>query len=82
MKPRAPLSDAIIVAVAKLVADAQGERRDPSHSDLDFQIARAGLSEADPKNQGKTVGKAKSRPLSARSADAAGFAPSRRTSWE
>jgi hypothetical protein len=58
-KSRAPLSDAIIVAVAKLVADAQGERRDPSHSDIEFQVKRAGLSNADPVSQGQTVGKAK-----------------------
>jgi len=58
-KPRAPLSDAIIVSVAKLVADAQGERRDPSHSDLEFQIKRSGLSEGDPVAHGQTAGKAK-----------------------
>lgn len=58
-RPRAPLSDSIIIAVAKLVADAQGERRDPSHSDLEFQIKRAGLGSADPVAQGQTVGKAK-----------------------
>jgi hypothetical protein len=55
----APLSDAIITAVAQLVDDAQSERRDPSHSDIEFEITRAGLSEGDPKNQGQTVGKAK-----------------------
>ena len=54
-----PFNDAIIVAVAKLVDDAQTERRDPSHSDLDFHIKRAGLVEGDPHNQGQNVGKAK-----------------------
>jgi Abortive infection C-terminus len=55
----APVSDAIIVAVAQLVDDAQSVRRDPSHSDLDSEFKRAGLIEGDPKYQGQTVGKAK-----------------------
>ena len=55
----APLSDAIILAVAKLVDDAQSETREPSHSDIEFQIVQAGLSAADPKAQGQNVGKAK-----------------------
>lgn len=54
-----PLNDTIIVALGKLVDDAQAERRDPSHSDLEFQINRAGLTAGDPKSQGQTVGKAK-----------------------
>ncbi|PIR83883.1 hypothetical protein COU18_01870 [Candidatus Kaiserbacteria bacterium CG10_big_fil_rev_8_21_14_0_10_51_14] len=59
-KPRAPLSDAIIVAVACLVDDAQAESpREPSHSDIEFQVNRAGLTEADPKTHGQPVGKAK-----------------------
>jgi hypothetical protein len=49
----APLSDAIIVAVAKLVDEAQSETREPSHADIEFQIIQAGLA------QGQTVGKAK-----------------------
>jgi hypothetical protein len=57
--PSAPLSDTIIVAVAQLVDDAQTDRRDPSHSDLEFHIKRAGLSAGDPISQGQTVGKAK-----------------------
>lgn len=56
----APVSDAIVTALAKLVDDAQGEsRRDPSHSDLEFLISRAGLRAGDPAAQGMTVGKAK-----------------------
>jgi Abortive infection C-terminus len=55
----APLSDAIIVAISQLVDDAQSERREPSHSDLEFQINRAGLAAGDPKAGGQTVGKAK-----------------------
>ena len=54
-----PLNDAIIVAVAQLVDDAQTERRDPSHSDLDFLTRRSGLTAGDPKSQGQNVGKAK-----------------------
>ena len=55
----APLNDAIIVAVAQLVDDAQTDRRDPSHGDLEFQIKRVGLTDGDPKSQGQNVGKAK-----------------------
>lgn len=58
-RQRAPLSDAIVVAVSKLVADAQTERRDPSHDDLRFQFNRAGLAAGDPNQQGQTIGKAK-----------------------
>lgn len=54
-----PLNDAIIVVMARLVDDAQTERRDPSHSNLEFHIERAGLTAGDPKSQGQTVGKAK-----------------------
>ena len=57
--PKAPISDAIIVAVASLVDDAQSGTREPSHSDIEFQMSRAGLGPGDPKNQGQTVGKAK-----------------------
>jgi hypothetical protein len=56
---KAPVNDAIIVAVAQLVNDAQSGTREPSHSDLEFQINRAGLNGGDPKTQGHTVGKAK-----------------------
>jgi hypothetical protein len=58
-RQRAPLSDSIIVAVASLVDDAQSERREPSHSDIEFEITRAGLGLGDPKSRGQTVGKAK-----------------------
>lgn len=55
----APLTDSVIFAMARLVDDAQSETREPSHSDLEFQINRAGLSRGDPKAQGQVVGKAK-----------------------
>ena len=56
---RAPVSDVIIVAVARLVDDAMIATREPSHSEIDFQVNRAGLNSADPKHQGQAVGKAK-----------------------
>lgn len=59
VKARAPVSDAIIVAVARLVDDAQTGRRDPSHSDIEFHIGRCGLASGDPKGQGIVVGKEK-----------------------
>jgi hypothetical protein len=55
----APISDPVIIAVARLVDDAKGATREPSHSDIDFRIDRAGLKAGDPKSHGQTVGKAK-----------------------
>src|SRR5947209_6723031 len=57
--PRAPLSDAIITATARLVDDSQADTREPSHSDLEFLFGRAGVSRGDPRSLGQTVGKAK-----------------------
>ena len=55
-----PLNDAIVAAVAEFVDDSQSDhRRDPSHSDLEFLINRAGLKDGDPKQSGQVVGKAK-----------------------
>lgn len=54
-----PVTDTVIYALARLVDDAQKERRDPSHSDIEFQISKAGLSCADPNKDGPPVGKAK-----------------------
>lgn len=59
MPERPPLTDAIIVAIARLVDDSQADRREPAHSDIEFQIERAGLSAADPGRQDKPVGKSK-----------------------
>lgn len=56
---KAPVNEAIMVAVARLVDDAQSGTREPSHSDIEFQINRAALGPGDPKSQGQTVGKAK-----------------------
>jgi hypothetical protein len=59
-KPRrAPLSDTIVIAVARLVDDAQTGTREPSHSAIEFAMERAGLKHADPNREGKPVGKAK-----------------------
>ena len=57
-KPRAPLTDTLVFAVADLIDDA-GATREPSHSEITHHVAKTGLSEADPVNQGQTVGKAK-----------------------
>ena len=55
-----PLSESILIAVARLLDDSMVEpKREPTYSDLDFQMARACLNAADPKAQGQTVGKAK-----------------------
>lgn len=54
-----PVNDTIIYSLARLVDDAQKERRDPSHSDIAFQIQRANLNNADPNKDGSPVGKAK-----------------------
>jgi hypothetical protein len=54
-----PVTDCILLAVSKLVDDAQSERREPSHSDLRFTIEKHGLSAGDPAAQGQSVGKAK-----------------------
>lgn len=58
-KCSAPLSDAVIIALSRLVDDAQSETREPSHSDIDFQINRCGLRAGDPRAHGQMFGKAK-----------------------
>ena len=60
MANRPPLTETIVVAMARLVDDSQTEKkRDPSHSDIEFQIDLAKLASADPGRQGKPVGKSK-----------------------
>tara|TARA_B100000749_G_scaffold275673_1_gene261683 strand:- start:500 stop:1324 length:825 start_codon:yes stop_codon:yes gene_type:complete len=55
-----PITDLIVAAISKMVDDSQAQgHREPSHSDLEFYIGRAGLTLADPKAQGQVVGKAK-----------------------
>jgi len=47
-KKSAPLSDAVILAVARLVDDAQTGTREPSHSEIEYQIGQARLVDGDP----------------------------------
>ena len=50
LKMSAPLSESILIAVARLIDDSMvGSKREPTHSDLEFQMGRAGLTAADPK---------------------------------
>lgn len=43
----APLSDAILIALSRLVDDSMVEpKREPTHADLDFQVHRVGLAAA------------------------------------
>ncbi|HET6633070.1 MAG TPA: abortive infection family protein [Rhodanobacteraceae bacterium] len=49
-----------MIAIARLVDDSQSEKREPTHSDIEFQIDQAKLSSADPGRQGsRPVGKSK-----------------------
>jgi hypothetical protein len=61
MASRIPLNDAIAVALSKLIDDSAPdvERRDPSHDDITFASEQCGLAQADPKQRGTPVGKAK-----------------------
>lgn len=59
MRQMPPLNDSIAFSLAKMVDDAQAERRDPSHSDIGFCISNCQLTKGDPNSQGQTVGKAK-----------------------
>jgi hypothetical protein len=56
---RAPLSDAIVVAISRMVDDSQTETREPSHSSIESAMQRANLIHADPNREGRPVGKAK-----------------------
>ncbi|CAM3287003.1 abortive infection family protein [Filibacter tadaridae] len=57
---RVPLTDDIIISLSGLIDDSQVKlKREPSHYDLSFFIDKVALSDADPKNNGKSVGKAK-----------------------
>ena len=57
----APLTDAVIAALSRLVDDAQSPSgfRQPSHSEIKEQFRRAGLLDVDPNKGGKPIGKAK-----------------------
>lgn len=56
---KAPLSDSILFAVCRLVDDAQGPTRYPSHNEIDFIVTKFGLGQGDPKTQGLSAGKMK-----------------------
>ncbi|WP_254607202.1 abortive infection family protein [Achromobacter mucicolens] len=53
------MTDTIIVALSRVVDDAQTERRAPSHFDLESLIRQHGLVQGDPNSNGQVVGKAK-----------------------
>lgn len=55
------ITDTVVHAVAQLVDDSgnNGSYREPSHSDIEFQVNAAGLTAFDPKQQGQLIGKAK-----------------------
>jgi hypothetical protein len=53
-----PLSEAIIAALARMMDDSQSPRQ-PSHSEIEDQFRRAGLTQADPNLIGSPKGKAK-----------------------
>lgn len=60
MANRPPLTDAIVVAISRLVDDSQTEKREPTHSDIEFQIDQAKLASADPgRLSNKPIGKSK-----------------------
>ncbi|KRA41605.1 abortive infection family protein [Pseudoxanthomonas sp. Root630] len=54
------ISEVVITAISRLVDDGQSEiKREPTHSAIEFQIAKAELSAGDPTKAGQVVGKAK-----------------------
>lgn len=60
MRQLPPLNDGILFAMARVVDDGQQEnKREPSHSDIEFCVTKWKLTAGDPKAQGLTVGKAK-----------------------
>jgi len=42
-----PLTDAIVIAMGRLVDDTREQRREPSHSAISFQFERVGLKQGD-----------------------------------
>jgi hypothetical protein len=57
----APLTDAVIAALARLMDDSQSAAgsRQPSHSEIESQFRRVDLIQADPNQAGRPLGKAK-----------------------
>lgn len=58
MMIKIPVNDTVIFSLARLVDDSQSGRRDPSHSDIEFQLNKAELAHVDP-HKTSPVGKAK-----------------------
>lgn len=56
-----PVNDTVVHAFSQLVDDSgnSGTYREPSHSDIEFQVNASGLGSVDPKQQGQVIGKAK-----------------------
>lgn len=54
----APLTDAVIAALTRLMDDSQSSRQ-PTHSEIEDQFRRACLTHCDPGQTGRPVGKAK-----------------------
>lgn len=53
-----PFNEPILIAVAKLIDDSLLDiKREPSHSEIDFLFTKVKLEHADPKAQGRSVGK-------------------------
>lgn len=60
MNNKAPLTESVIIALSKLIDDAQlQEKREPTHYDFNVMIKRVGLVIEDPKMNGQSVGKSK-----------------------
>lgn len=60
MADNPPLTDAVIVALARLVDDSQTEKREPTHYDLDLLFAQYQLTGGEQQGTGgRPVGKAK-----------------------
>jgi len=60
MRQLPPLNDGILFALARVVDDGQQEnKREPSHSEIEFCVTKWKLTAGDPKAHGLTVGKAK-----------------------
>lgn len=59
--PHILVTDMVVHAFAQLVDDSgnNGIYREPSHSDIEFQINASGLRTFDPKQQGQVIGKSK-----------------------
>lgn len=48
MANRPILTDVIVIAISRLVDESQSEKREPTRSDIEFQIDQAKLTGADP----------------------------------